>query len=81
MKPQLIGTPGVAEVNTLGGSLKQYEIAVDPDRLKAMDVTIAEIFAALESNNENTGGAYIDKKPYAYFIRGDWYGKRYGRYQ
>ncbi|MBE99690.1 CusA/CzcA family heavy metal efflux RND transporter [Flavobacterium coralii] len=70
IKPQLIGTPGVAEVNTLGGSLKQYEIAVDPDRLKAMDVTISEIFAALESNNENTGGAYIDKKPYAYFIRG-----------
>jgi len=70
IKPQLIGTPGVAEVNTLGGYLKQYEIAVQPDRLKSMNTTIAEIFAALESNNENTGGAYIDKKPYAYFIRG-----------
>jgi len=70
IKPQLIGTPGVAEVNTLGGNLKQYEIAVQPDRLKSMNTTIAEIFAALESNNENTGGAYIDKKPYAYFIRG-----------
>jgi cobalt-zinc-cadmium resistance protein CzcA len=70
IKPQLTGTKGVAEVNTLGGLLKQYEIAVDPDRLKSMDVTITEIFGALEQNNENTGGAYIDKKPYAYFIRG-----------
>ena len=70
IRPQLIGTAGVAEVNTLGGALKQYEIAVDPDRLKSMNTTTAEIFAALEANNENTGGAYIDKKPYAYFIRG-----------
>ena len=70
IRPQLVGTPGVAEVNTLGGALKQYEIAVDPDRLKSMNTTTAEIFAALEANNENTGGAYIDKKPYAYFIRG-----------
>jgi len=70
IKPQLTGTAGVAEVNTLGGNLKQYEIAVQPDKLKSMGVTIPEIFEALESNNENTGGAYIDKKPYAYFIRG-----------
>lgn len=70
IKPQLIGTPGVADVNTLGGYLKQYEIAVQPDKLKSMNTTITEIFDALETNNENTGGAYIDKKPYAYFIRG-----------
>ncbi len=67
---QLYGTPGVAEVNSFGGLLKQYEVAVNPARLKAMNVTIAEIFSALEKNNENTGGAYIDKKPNAYFIRG-----------
>lgn len=67
---QLYGTPGVAEVNSFGGLLKQYEVAVNPYRLKAMNVTIAEIFSALEKNNENTGGAYIDKKPNAYFIRG-----------
>lgn len=67
---QLYGTAGVAEVNSFGGLLKQYEVAVDPARLKAMNVTIAEIFSALEKNNENTGGAYIDKKPNAYFIRG-----------
>ncbi|WP_118976917.1 CusA/CzcA family heavy metal efflux RND transporter [Taibaiella koreensis] len=67
---QLYGTPGVAEVNSFGGQLKQYEVAVDPSRLKAMNVTIAELMTALEKNNQNTGGAYIDKKPNAYFIRG-----------
>ena len=56
---------GVAEVNSFGGLLKQYEVAVNPNRLKGMNVTIAEIFSALEKNNENTGGAYIDKKPNA----------------
>jgi len=67
---QLYGTPGIAEVNSFGGQLKQYEVAVNPDRLKAMGVSIPEIFTALEQNNQNTGGAYIDKKPNAYFIRG-----------
>jgi len=67
---QLYGTPGIAEVNSFGGELKQYEVAVDPNRLKAMNITIPEIFTALEKNNQNTGGAYIDKKPNAYFIRG-----------
>ncbi len=67
--PQLLGTKGVAEVNTLGGILKEYEVAVNPNKLKSMDVTMAEIFEALQHNNENTGGAYIDKKPNAYFIR------------
>ncbi len=67
---QLYGTPGVAEVNSFGGMLKQYEVAVDPTRLKALNVSIAEIFYALETNNANTGGAYIDKKPNAFFIRG-----------
>jgi cobalt-zinc-cadmium resistance protein CzcA len=67
---QLYGTPGIAEVNSFGGQLKQYEVAVNPDRLVAMGITIPEIFTALEKNNENTGGAYIDKKPNAYFIRG-----------
>ncbi len=67
--PQLLGTKGVAEVNTLGGILKEYEVAVNPDNLKNMNITMSEIFEALERNNENTGGAYIDKKPNAYFIR------------
>lgn len=67
---QLYGIPGVAEVTGFGGISKQYEVAVNPERLKAMNVTIPEIFDALEKNNQNTGGAYIDKKPNAYFIRG-----------
>ena len=67
---QLYGTPGIAEVNSFGGKLKEYEVAVNPDRLRAMGVSIPDIFTALEKNNQNTGGAYIDKKPNAYFIRG-----------
>jgi len=58
---QLYGTAGIAEVNSFGGQMKQYEVAVNPDRLIAMGITIPEIFVALEKNNENTGGAYIDK--------------------
>ena len=67
---QLGGIKGVAAVTAFGGVTKQYEVAINPDRLKAMNVTIPEIFTALEKNNENTGGAYIDRKPNAYFIRG-----------
>lgn len=67
---QLAGIPGVAEVTGFGGISKQYEVALNPDRLKALNVTIPEVFDALHKNNENTGGAYIDKKPNAYFIRG-----------
>ncbi|MFV8271288.1 CusA/CzcA family heavy metal efflux RND transporter [Flavobacterium sp. GT2N3] len=67
---QLNGTPGIAEINSFGGKVKQYEVGVNPNRLKAMGVTIPDIFNALEKNNQNTGGAYIDKKPSAYFIRG-----------
>lgn len=67
---QLLGIPGVAEVTAFGGISKQYEVGINPDRLKAMNVTLPEIFTALEHNNENTGGAYIDRKPNAYFIRG-----------
>jgi cobalt-zinc-cadmium resistance protein CzcA len=67
---QLYGTPGIAEINSFGGMLKQYEVSVDPNRLKALNVTIPQLFQALEKNNENTGGAYIEKNPSAYFIRG-----------
>jgi len=67
---QLYGIPGVAEVSGFGGISKQYEVAIDPSQLKAMNVTIADVFNALEKNNANTGGAYIDKKPNAFFIRG-----------
>lgn len=71
VRRQLLGTPGVADVSSFGGYLKQYEIAIDPDRLKSMNISIAEIFQALEANNENTGGAYIEKNQNAYFIRSE----------
>lgn len=66
----LYGTKGIAEVNSFGGFLKQYEIAINPEKLRAYNVSIVEIFDAIENNNANTGGAYIDRKPNAYFIRG-----------
>lgn len=68
--PQLQGIKGVADISTWGGKLKQYEIAVNPNTLNSLGVTITEIFDALEKNNQNTGGAYIEKDQYAYFIRG-----------
>lgn len=71
IKRQLLGTPGVAEVSGFGGFVKQYEIAIDPDKLTSMAVTIQDIFTSLEKNNQNTGGAYIDKGPNAYFIRSE----------
>ena len=67
----LLGTTGVADVSGFGGMLKQYEIAVDPDRLRSAGITINDIFTALQQNNQNTGGAYIDQKPNAYFIRSE----------
>lgn len=71
IKRQLLGTPGVAEVSGFGGLVKQYEVAVDPDKLRSMNISIKDIFTALEKNNQNTGGAYIDKNPNAYFIRSE----------
>ncbi len=71
VRRQLLGTPGIAEVNSFGGLLKQYEIALDPDKLRSFNLSINDVFNSLEQNNQNTGGAYIDKKPTAYFIRSE----------
>jgi heavy metal efflux system protein len=70
VRREMLGTPGVADVNSYGGYLKQYEVAINPEKLRSMNLTLSDVFSALEKNNENTGGAYIDKKPNAYFIRG-----------
>jgi cobalt-zinc-cadmium resistance protein CzcA len=70
VRREMLGTPGVADINSYGGFVKQYEIAVNPERLRGMNLTLTDIFNALEKNNENTGSAYIDKNPTAYFIRG-----------
>jgi heavy metal efflux system protein len=71
VRRQLLGVPGVADVGSFGGKLKQYEVALDPHKLKSMNITITEVLAALQSNNQNTGGAYIDKYPNAYYIRSE----------
>jgi len=69
VRRQLIGVQGVAEVSSFGGFVKQYEIALEPSKLLSMDISINEVFTALQKNNQNTGGAYIEKNPNAYFIR------------
>ena len=71
VRRQLLGVEGIADVSSFGGFLKQYEIALNPDRLRSMNISIKDVFDALEKNNQNTGGAYIDKKPNAYFIRSE----------
>lgn len=69
IRRQLLGTPGVADVSSFGGKLKQYEVALDPVKLKAIGVTLQDVFNALESNNQNSGAAYIEKGPALLFIR------------
>lgn len=71
VRRQLLGTEGVAEVSSFGGYLKQYEITLNPDKLRSMNISISDVFTALRKNNQNTGGAYIDKNPNAYFIRSE----------
>ncbi|PHN06091.1 CusA/CzcA family heavy metal efflux RND transporter [Flavilitoribacter nigricans] len=71
VKRQLSGVPGVIEVNTVGGFLKQYEIALNPEALRSANITIGEVLEALERSNENTGGSYIEKNPNTYFIRSE----------
>jgi heavy metal efflux system protein len=71
VRRQLLGITGVAEVASFGGYLKQFEISINPDKLRSYNLGINDVFTALEKNNQNTGGAYIEKKPTAYFIRSE----------
>ncbi|NOT73506.1 MAG: CusA/CzcA family heavy metal efflux RND transporter [Cyclobacteriaceae bacterium] len=71
VRRQLLGTKGVAEVSSFGGYLKQFEIALSPEKLRSLNLSITEVMAALENNNQNTGGAYIEKNTSAYFIRSE----------
>lgn len=71
VRRELSGIPGVVEVNTWGGFLKQYEVAINPERIRSMEISISEVFSALEANNSVAGGAYIEKGDQAYFIRGE----------
>lgn len=69
VRRQLLGVKGVAEVSSFGGKLKQYEIAINTDKLKSYNLSISDVFKAIESNNQNTGGTYIEKGPTVLFIR------------
>ena len=71
IRRQLLGVEGIAEVSSFGGKLKQFEIAVDPNKLQSYNVTISDVFNALEKNNQNTGGAYIEKGSAVLFIRSE----------
>jgi cobalt-zinc-cadmium resistance protein CzcA len=71
VRRQLLGVKGVAEVSSFGGKLKQYEIAINPNKLNAYGISINDVFAAVESNNQNTGGAYIEKGPTVLYIRSE----------
>lgn len=69
VRRQLLGVKGVADVSSFGGNLKQYQIAVHPGRLAEHQLSISDVFTALENNNQNTGGAYIEKGASVLFIR------------
>ncbi|MFM2361822.1 MAG: hypothetical protein RLZZ316_724 [Bacteroidota bacterium] len=69
VRRQLLGTAGVADVSSFGGTLKQYEVAINTYKLQSLGVTITDVFTALQKNNQNTGGAYIEKGPQVLFIR------------
>ncbi len=69
VRRQLLGVKGVAEVSSFGGKLKQYEIAINTNKLQSFGITIADVFTAVEKNNQNTGGAYIEKGATSLFIR------------
>ncbi|WP_026976413.1 CusA/CzcA family heavy metal efflux RND transporter [Flavobacterium tegetincola] len=71
VRRQLLGVKGVAEVSSFGGKLKQYEIAIDANKLHSYQLSMQDIFTALEKNNQNTGGAYIEKEATALFIRSE----------
>ncbi|MCL4114043.1 UNVERIFIED_CONTAM: hypothetical protein GTU68_064857 [Idotea baltica] len=71
IRRQLIGTEGVVEVNSSGGYLKQYEIALDQNKLKAFGISLSEIYEAVESSNANAGGSYIERDDHTFFIRGE----------
>jgi cobalt-zinc-cadmium resistance protein CzcA len=62
IKPQLRTVPGVAEINTSGGNEKQYEVRVDPQRMQSRGVSLRQVITAVEENNSNAGGGFIERK-------------------
>lgn len=70
VRRQLLGTDGVADVSSFGGFVREVEVAVNPQRLKSLGLTMSDLMQALEGANANTGSAYVTKGDYVYFIRG-----------
>ncbi len=69
IRRQLLGTPGIADISSFGGKLKQYEVAIDPTKMRSVGISLQDVFVALEKNNQNSGAAYIEKGPSLLFIR------------
>ncbi len=69
IRPQLRTVPGVAEVNSIGGYVKQYQVAPDPEKLMAFDITFRDVMTALAKNNANVGAGYLEHKGEQYLIR------------
>ena len=69
VKPQLRNVPGVTEINSIGGYVKEYQVAPNPDRLAAVGVSIGELVAAVDRNNQNAGAGYIEKRGEQYLVR------------
>jgi heavy metal efflux system protein len=70
VRKKLLSTEGVADISSFGGFVKEYQAKVNPKFMRAANVTLEELFRALESGNGNTGGAYIEKDGVAYVVRG-----------
>lgn len=70
IRPQLRTIPGVSEVNSWGGFIRQYHVLVDPERLLAYDLSLSEVYEALARSNTNFGGGYLEYGSEAYVIRG-----------
>ena len=69
IKPQLRNVPGVTEINSIGGYVKEYQIAPDPERLASLGVSLADLVSAIDSNNHNRGAGYIEKRGEQYLVR------------
>lgn len=70
VRRQLLGVPGVTEINSFGGYEKQYQVRVTPEKLQAYGLTLRDVYEAVSRNNGNVGGAYIEKGAEQYLLRG-----------
>lgn len=71
VKRRMAGVKGVVDVSSFGGYLKQYEVAVDAEQLRSFNLSVQDVFVAVQQSNANAGGSYIEKGPNAYYIRSE----------